>query len=132
LSRQLVAGRIGLGTNPPPQFGQTFASTRSTQSAQKVHSKEQILASVDSGGKPLLQFSQVGLSSSIKTSLGQHLPSAPLARDQRLANGSATMFAISPRRMVGFCRHWPLYFAVFLLFFASAKRSVFFRRRARF
>jgi hypothetical protein len=57
-----VFGRIGLGQNPPPQFGQTFSRTFSTQARQKVHSKEQIIASIESGGKEALQFSQVGLS----------------------------------------------------------------------
>ena len=33
-----VFGRIGLGTKPPPQFGQTFLSIPSTQAVQKVHS----------------------------------------------------------------------------------------------
>jgi 3-dehydroquinate dehydratase-2 len=32
------AGRIGRGTNPPPQFGQTSCSTFSTHAAQNVHS----------------------------------------------------------------------------------------------
>jgi hypothetical protein len=36
--RHSVAGRIGRGAKPPPQFGQTFFSVVSTQSAQKVHS----------------------------------------------------------------------------------------------
>jgi hypothetical protein len=35
---QFLEGRIGLGTNPPPQFGQTLPNTLSTQLAQKVHS----------------------------------------------------------------------------------------------
>jgi len=39
-----------------------------TQSAQNVHSNVQIIALVDSGGSCLLQFSQVGLSSSISSS----------------------------------------------------------------
>jgi hypothetical protein len=60
---QFVAGRIGLGENPPPQLGQTFSSTSSTQVRQKVHSKLQIIASLVSGGSGLLQCSQVGLSS---------------------------------------------------------------------
>src|SRR5688572_33403895 len=50
---------------PPPQFGQTFFSTLSTQSPQKVHSKEQIHASAVSGGSARLQCSQPGLSSSM-------------------------------------------------------------------
>jgi len=35
---QFVAGLIGLGTKPPPQFGQTFAKMLSTHVAQNVHS----------------------------------------------------------------------------------------------
>jgi hypothetical protein len=35
---QFVDGLIGLGANPPPQFGQTFSRTLSTHVAQKVHS----------------------------------------------------------------------------------------------
>jgi hypothetical protein len=35
---QFVDGLIGLGTNPPPQFGQTFSSTLSTHLVQNVHS----------------------------------------------------------------------------------------------
>jgi hypothetical protein len=61
---QFIDGRIGRGTNPPPQFWHTFSKTFSTHSAQKVHSKEQIRASSESGGSGLLQFSQVGRSSS--------------------------------------------------------------------
>jgi hypothetical protein len=36
--RHSVVGRIGRGTRPPPQLGQTFWSFVSTQSAQNVHS----------------------------------------------------------------------------------------------
>jgi hypothetical protein len=35
---QFRDGLIGLGTNPPPQFGQTLSRTRSTHVAQNVHS----------------------------------------------------------------------------------------------
>ena len=35
---QFLDGRTGLGTKPPPQFGQTFPRTLSTHAAQKVHS----------------------------------------------------------------------------------------------
>jgi hypothetical protein len=35
---QFLAGRIGRGTKPPPQFGHTLPRTCSTQAAQKVHS----------------------------------------------------------------------------------------------
>src|SRR4029077_14439737 len=61
----LLKGRTGREQKPPPQFGQTFSRTLSTQVRQKVHSNVQIIASVQSGGKSLLQFSHVGLSSSI-------------------------------------------------------------------
>jgi hypothetical protein len=36
--RHSLAGRIGRGAKPPPQFGQTLLSLVSTQSAQNVHS----------------------------------------------------------------------------------------------
>jgi hypothetical protein len=35
---QFVDGRMGRGTNPPPQFGQTLPKTVSTHAAQNVHS----------------------------------------------------------------------------------------------
>jgi hypothetical protein len=35
---QFFDGLMGLGTKPPPQFGQTFPNTLSTQVAQNVHS----------------------------------------------------------------------------------------------
>ena len=59
LSRQLspfqfLEGRIGLGTNPPPQFGQTPPRIVSTQVAQNVHSKLQIRASSGAGRKGLV------------------------------------------------------------------------------
>jgi hypothetical protein len=66
---QFVEGRIGRGANPPPQLGQTFPKTSSTQAAQIVHSYEQIRASSDSGGRALLQCSQVGRSSSMGASM---------------------------------------------------------------
>jgi len=59
------AGRIGLGEKLPPQFGHTPFNFLSTQSLQKVHSKVQIIASSESGGKSLSQHSQFGRSSSI-------------------------------------------------------------------
>jgi hypothetical protein len=62
--RHSVAGRIGRGAKPPPQFGQTLKRRRSTQSAQNVHSKEQMRASVELGGRSRSQASQLGLSSS--------------------------------------------------------------------
>lgn len=62
--RHSLAGRIGRGAKPPPQFGHTLKSTLSTQSAQKVHSYEQIRAIVDAGGRSRSQYSQFGRSSS--------------------------------------------------------------------
>jgi len=61
----LFFGRTGREQNPPPQFGQTLSRTFSTQERQKVHSNVQIIAFVDAGGSGALQFSQVGLSSSM-------------------------------------------------------------------
>jgi hypothetical protein len=55
-----VAGRVGLRSNPPPQFGQTFSKIFVTQLVQKVHSKVQIMASLLSLGKAFPQFSQMG------------------------------------------------------------------------
>jgi hypothetical protein len=60
----LCTGLIGRGMKPPPQFGQTLCSTLSTHAAQNVHSYVQMRASSELGGNGLLQFSQVGLSSS--------------------------------------------------------------------
>lgn len=62
---QFIEGLIGLGANPPPQLGQTFPRTCSTQATQNVHSYQQIRASIESGGSALLQCSHVGLSSSM-------------------------------------------------------------------
>ena len=62
------AGRIGRAQKPPPQLGQTLCNTVSTQWAQKVHSKLQIRASSDAGGRAVLQCSQLGRSSSIEKS----------------------------------------------------------------
>ena len=59
-------GRIGRGVKLPPQFGQRPRSLFSTQSLQKVHSNVQIIASAASGGRSLLQHSQLGRNSSIK------------------------------------------------------------------
>src|SRR4051812_24429864 len=64
------AGRMGRGQKPPPQLGQTFDSTVSTQLRQNVHSKVQIMASVAAAGSGLSQFSQEGRSSSMGRFLG--------------------------------------------------------------
>jgi hypothetical protein len=61
----IEAGRIGRGAKLPPQFGHRPPRRVSTHWRQKVHSKVQIIASVASGGKSLLQHSQFGRSSSI-------------------------------------------------------------------
>jgi hypothetical protein len=60
-----LAGRIGRRSNSPPQLGQTLSNRVAAQSLQKVHSKEQIIASRESGGKSLSQHSQLGFSLSI-------------------------------------------------------------------
>ena len=62
---QFCFGRIGRATNPPPQFGHTLCSRCSTQCLQNVHSKLHIIASVEFGGRGLLQCSQAGRSSSM-------------------------------------------------------------------
>jgi len=62
--RHSVAGRIGLGAKPPPQFGQTFCSMFSAQLAQNVHSYEQMRAVSVSAGRSLSQYSQFGRSCS--------------------------------------------------------------------
>jgi hypothetical protein len=58
-----VVGRIGRGTKPPPQFGQTLCNLCSTQSAQNVHSYVQMRGFVELGGRSS-QNSQLSLSSS--------------------------------------------------------------------
>jgi hypothetical protein len=63
-----AAGLRGRGSNSPPQFGQRPASTVSAHDAQKVHSNEQMRASVESGVSALSQHSQDGRSSSISSS----------------------------------------------------------------
>jgi hypothetical protein len=55
----------GRGTNSPLQLGQIRLSKRSEQSAQKVHSKEQILAIKLSGERSMSQHSQLGRNSNI-------------------------------------------------------------------
>lgn len=64
----LAAGRRGLATNSPPQFGHTPLSLLSTHEAQNVHSKEQMRAFGASGGRSQSQHSQFGRISSTSTS----------------------------------------------------------------
>ena len=64
-STSFSAGRMGRETSSPPQFGQRPPSVVSVQFRQKVHSKLQIMASVASGGRSLLQHSQLGRSSNM-------------------------------------------------------------------
>jgi hypothetical protein len=63
------SGRTGRGWNSPPQFGQRSPSLVFEQSVQKVHSKLQISASLESGGRSLLQHSQLGRMSNIVAQL---------------------------------------------------------------
>ena len=58
------AGRTGLATSSPPQFGQMLFSFCVAQLSQNVHSNEQILACLDAGGRSTLQHSQEGRSCS--------------------------------------------------------------------
>ena len=62
--RHSFAGRIGRAVNPPPQLGQTLRSSSRTLASQKVHSYEQMRASVDDGARSLSHISQLGRSSS--------------------------------------------------------------------
>lgn len=68
LSASLPAGRRGRGMSSPPQLGQMPPRRSSAQGAQKVHSKEQMRASGESGRRSLSQHSQLGRSSSTMTS----------------------------------------------------------------
>ena len=61
----LAAGRRGRATNSPPQLGHCARSTPLAHGSQNVHSKEQMRASADSGGRSRLQHSQFGRSWSI-------------------------------------------------------------------
>ena len=61
----LAAGRRGRATNSPPQLGHCARSTPLAHGSQNVHSKEQMRASADSGGRSRLQHSQFGRSLSI-------------------------------------------------------------------
>jgi hypothetical protein len=63
------AGRDGRRTSSPPQFGHLNPSFDSAQAVQNVHSKVQMNASEDVGGRSVSQHSQPGLSSSIHSPL---------------------------------------------------------------
>src|SRR5207247_7398699 len=86
---QLVLGRMGRGANPPPQLGHTSCSTVRTHVWQNVHSKLQIIASVEAGGSGVLQCSQVGLNSSMSDSrlghgaIGAERPSRAAGADRK-------------------------------------------------
>ena len=60
-----AAGRIGRCVKFPEQFGQTWLNTSVAKVEQNMHSKEQIMASDDSGVKSLSQHSQLGFNASI-------------------------------------------------------------------
>jgi len=62
------AGRTGRGLNSPPQLGQAPPRRCSAQVLQKVHSKVQIMASVDVEGRSLSQHSQLGRISNMSLS----------------------------------------------------------------
>jgi hypothetical protein len=69
LALSFAAGRTGRRTNSPPQFGQRPDKCISAHSRQNVHSKEQMRASGESGGRSRSQRSQPGRSSSIVRNL---------------------------------------------------------------
>lgn len=69
LAASFDAGRRGRATSSPPQLGHLPANTSVAHDAQKVHSKEQMYAPLDPGGKSRSQHSQFGLSSSITVHL---------------------------------------------------------------
>jgi hypothetical protein len=64
-SLRLLLGLTGRGQKPPPQLGQTFAKSSVAHFAQKVHSKLQIIASIELAGRSLSQCSHEGLKANI-------------------------------------------------------------------
>jgi uncharacterized protein YrrD len=68
LLANLAAGRTGRRTNSPLQLGQMPFNLVSAQSAQNVHSNEQMRAFRAAGGKSVLQHSQLGRSWSMAVS----------------------------------------------------------------
>ena len=62
---ELAALRVGRRSRLPLQLGHFPPSTLLTQSSQKVHSWEQIIAMFESCGRSTPQFSHSGLSSSM-------------------------------------------------------------------
>jgi hypothetical protein len=58
---------MGRFTSSPPQLGHIPCNLVAAQLRQKVHSKEQIIASAESGGRLALQHSQLGLSCNMQT-----------------------------------------------------------------
>jgi len=86
LLASLAAGRRGRRISSPPQFGQMKPSFEEAQVEQNVHSKEQISAFGESGGRSVSQHSQPGLSSSmglstIETLTGTNLGITGLMRE---------------------------------------------------
>ena len=63
--RRASGGRTGRRSKFPPQFGHLLCRRPLAQSAQNVHSKEQIMTSRESGGRSRLQHSQFGFMSNI-------------------------------------------------------------------
>ena len=61
----VASGLRGLTTNSPPQLGHTPPNVCCAQSAQKVHSNEQMRACVLPAGRSQLQHSQLGRSFSM-------------------------------------------------------------------
>src|SRR5215210_8208382 len=81
---------MGRRTSSPPQFGHTPRKMSSAHSAQKVHSKVQILASVDPGGRSLSQHSQFGLICSIFSPVSVRPSSGSFVEVQLHGDGGST------------------------------------------
>lgn len=85
-----AAGRTGLATSSPPQFGQMFFSFCVAQLSQNVHSNEQILASFDSGGRSTSQHSHDGRSCSTFDSFLCLERASPETRRLRFSRSAVT------------------------------------------
>jgi len=83
-----ATGLIGRLTSSPLQFGQAPAKWVCAHGAQKVHSKLQIIASWEAGGKSRSQHSQFGLISNMAPPV--YRCAQPDARSLRMQAGRAT------------------------------------------
>lgn len=106
LLASLFAGRRGRTTSSPPQFGHFPPRTFSAHEAQKVHSKEQIRASADSGGRSVSQHSQFGLSCSMSASRKKNCVQAnPLTRSGQRPSVTMRLDLVVRSRMTRMARY---------------------------